>query len=131
MAPAPLFFQKGLDKGSGSRPRVRPLTADQACRQREKANPSKFSQSYTESGVLRTENIVNNSIYSLCCGVALGRVGVHGAETTADRASQPDPVEMAERYGAETAVVDWRKRLVCSGCGSRPVDMVVSGTERR
>jgi hypothetical protein len=27
---------------------------------------------------------------------------------------EPDPVEMAERYGAETAVPDWHARLVCS-----------------
>jgi Zn finger protein HypA/HybF involved in hydrogenase expression len=44
---------------------------------------------------------------------------------------EPDPVEMAERYGAETTVPEWRKRLVCSACGSRNVDMVVTGTERR
>jgi hypothetical protein len=47
------------------------------------------------------------------------------------RQIEPDPAEMAERYGAETAVPDWRARLVCSGCGSRQVDMVVTGTERR
>jgi hypothetical protein len=44
---------------------------------------------------------------------------------------EPDPAEMAERYGAETPVLDWRDRLVGSGCGSRNVDMVVTGTERR
>jgi hypothetical protein len=38
---------------------------------------------------------------------------------------------MAERYGANTAVPEWRERLVCSHCGSRDVDMVVTGTERR
>jgi hypothetical protein len=38
---------------------------------------------------------------------------------------------MAERYGAETAVPDWCEQLVCSRCGSRNVDMVVTGTERR
>jgi hypothetical protein len=27
---------------------------------------------------------------------------------------EPDPTEMAERYGAETTVPDWRERLVCS-----------------
>ena len=32
--------------------------------------------------------------------------------------------EMAVRYGAETPVLDWRERLVCSRCGSRQVDMV-------
>jgi hypothetical protein len=38
---------------------------------------------------------------------------------------------MAERYGAGTSVLEWRERLVCSRCGSRNVDMVVTGTERR
>jgi hypothetical protein len=27
---------------------------------------------------------------------------------------EPDPAEMAERYGAEMAVLDWHARLVCS-----------------
>jgi hypothetical protein len=27
---------------------------------------------------------------------------------------EPDPAEMAARYGAETTVIDWRGRLVCS-----------------
>jgi hypothetical protein len=44
---------------------------------------------------------------------------------------EPDPAEMAARYGAETSVLEWRGRLVCSRCGGREVDMVVSGTERR
>jgi len=35
--------------------------------------------------------------------------------------------EMAIRYGAETAVLE---RLVCSRCGSRQVDMVLTGTKR-
>jgi hypothetical protein len=43
---------------------------------------------------------------------------------------EPDPAEMATRYGAETSVLDWRERLVCSCCGSRQVDMVVTGTTR-
>ena len=43
---------------------------------------------------------------------------------------EPDPAEMAARYGAETTVPDWQKRLVCGQCGSRRVDMVVSGAER-
>jgi hypothetical protein len=38
---------------------------------------------------------------------------------------------MAERYGANTAVPEWRERLVCSECGSRDVDMVVTRIERR
>ena len=44
--------------------------------------------------------------------------------------AEPDPAEMAERYGAETAVIGWRGRLVCSKCGGRQIDMVVSGTKR-
>jgi hypothetical protein len=44
---------------------------------------------------------------------------------------EPDPAEMAARYGAETTVIDWRGRLVCSRCGSRQIDVVVSGTKRR
>jgi len=47
------------------------------------------------------------------------------------RQVEPDPAEMAERHGAEMSVLDWRKRLMCSECGSRRIDMVVSGTERR
>jgi hypothetical protein len=42
-----------------------------------------------------------------------------------------DPAEQAQRYGAEIAVSEWHERLVCFACGSRDVDMVVSGTERR
>jgi hypothetical protein len=44
---------------------------------------------------------------------------------------EPDAAEMAERYGAETTVPEWRERLVCSACGGCNVDMVVTGTERR
>jgi hypothetical protein len=43
---------------------------------------------------------------------------------------EPDPAEMAARYGAETPVLDWRGKLVCSRCGARQADMVVSGTKR-
>jgi Zn finger protein HypA/HybF involved in hydrogenase expression len=47
------------------------------------------------------------------------------------RQVEPNPAEMADRYGAETTVPDWHARLACSECGSGRVDMVVSGTERR
>jgi hypothetical protein len=40
---------------------------------------------------------------------------------------EPDPAEMAQRYGAATTVPDWRERLICSQCGSRQIDMVVTG----
>ena len=43
---------------------------------------------------------------------------------------EPDPAEMAQRYGAETPVPDWRERLICSQCGSRQIDMVVTGRKR-
>jgi hypothetical protein len=43
---------------------------------------------------------------------------------------EPDPAEMATRYGAETPVLDWCERLVCSKCGSREIDMVVTGERR-
>jgi hypothetical protein len=38
---------------------------------------------------------------------------------------------MAQQYGGGTSVLEWRDRLVCSRCGSRTTDMVVTGTERR
>jgi hypothetical protein len=44
--------------------------------------------------------------------------------------SNPTP-PMAARSGAETPVLNWRERLVCSKCGSREIDMVVTGTKRR
>jgi hypothetical protein len=44
---------------------------------------------------------------------------------------EPDPAEMATRYGADTSVLDWRERLVCSRCGGRQADMVVTGTRLR
>jgi hypothetical protein len=43
---------------------------------------------------------------------------------------EPDPAEMARRYGAEMPVLEWRERLVCSHCGGRQVDMVVTGERR-
>jgi hypothetical protein len=43
---------------------------------------------------------------------------------------EPDPAEMAERYGAETTVPDWGKQLVCGKCGSHNVGFVVAGTRR-
>jgi hypothetical protein len=44
---------------------------------------------------------------------------------------EPDPAEQAQRYGAGTAVLDWRERLVCSRCGGRQIDMVATGERRR
>jgi len=41
--------------------------------------------------------------------------------------AEPDPGEQARWYRPETPVPDWRARLVCSQCGSRNLDMVVTG----
>jgi hypothetical protein len=46
----------------------------------------------------------------------------------AEGGTSADPVEMARRYGPETPVPEWQKRLVCSQCGSHDTDMVVTGT---
>jgi hypothetical protein len=43
---------------------------------------------------------------------------------------EPDPAAMAERYGAETTVPEWHKRLVCSQYDSRKIDFVVTGAKR-
>jgi Zn finger protein HypA/HybF involved in hydrogenase expression len=43
---------------------------------------------------------------------------------------EPNPDEQAERYGAETPVSEWRERLVCGKCGSREIDMVLTGQRR-
>jgi hypothetical protein len=44
---------------------------------------------------------------------------------------EPDPTEHARRYGAAMTVPDWRKRLVCSRCGSHEIDLVATGTVRQ
>ena len=43
---------------------------------------------------------------------------------------EPDPTELAGRYGAETRVLEWHARLVCSQCGGRQVDFVATGERR-
>jgi hypothetical protein len=43
---------------------------------------------------------------------------------------EPDPVEQVARNGADLPVRDWVRRLVCSQCGSRSVDFVLTGTRR-
>ena len=44
--------------------------------------------------------------------------------------AEPDPDEQAERYGPETILLDWKARLVCSRCGSREIDLIVTGDPR-
>jgi hypothetical protein len=43
---------------------------------------------------------------------------------------EPHPAETAARYGADTYVLDWHKRLVCSRCGGREIDFVLTGARR-
>ena len=40
---------------------------------------------------------------------------------------EPDPAEMAARYGADTPVSAWHKRLRCSRCDAREIDFVLTG----
>ncbi len=49
----------------------------------------------------------------------------------AEGGTSADPAEMARRYGPETTVLDWHKRLVCSRCGSHDTDMVVTGEPKK
>jgi len=44
--------------------------------------------------------------------------------------AEPGPTEMAARSGADTSVLDWCERLVCSRCGGREIDMVLTGQRR-
>ena len=43
---------------------------------------------------------------------------------------EPDPAELARRYGADTPIPDWYRRLVCSRCGNRAVDFVLTAARR-
>ena len=64
--------------------------------------------------------------------ITLGNAGAAdylGARRAAIGSSLTLPT--VERYGADTLVTHWRGRLVCSRCGSRNVDMAVTGTARR
>jgi hypothetical protein len=42
---------------------------------------------------------------------------------------EPDPAEMAARYGADTGVLDWRHRLVCSQCADDQAVIRILGNE--
>ena len=47
------------------------------------------------------------------------------------RQVEQDPAELVEQHGADTPVLYWRERLVCSTCRSRQIDMVVTGNRRQ
>jgi Zn finger protein HypA/HybF involved in hydrogenase expression len=40
--------------------------------------------------------------------------------------AEPDPAEMAERYGAKTSMVDWHREFVCPKCGGQQIHMVLT-----
>lgn len=41
--------------------------------------------------------------------------------------SEPDPAEQARWYGADTPIPERHRRLVCSRCGGRVIDFVLTG----
>ena len=43
---------------------------------------------------------------------------------------EPDTTEQARRYGAAKSVPDYAKRLVCSQCGTRNTDFVLTGARK-
>jgi hypothetical protein len=44
--------------------------------------------------------------------------------------AEPDLADLVDRHGADTAITGLRARLVCSRCGVRESDLVISGTKR-
>jgi hypothetical protein len=42
----------------------------------------------------------------------------------------PDVAAQVARYGCDTAVINWSRRLRCSACDGRKVDFVVTGVVR-
>jgi hypothetical protein len=44
--------------------------------------------------------------------------------------NKADPADIAWIFGADLAVAEWRKRLVCSRCGSRDVEVLFMGRRR-
>jgi hypothetical protein len=61
-------------------------------------------------------------------------LGSTGADSRMEPGLRPSgrayPAAMAERYGADTSVPDWQKRLICSRRGGREVDFVLTGARR-
>jgi hypothetical protein len=43
---------------------------------------------------------------------------------------EPNVDELVERHGAATTVPNWKKRLRCSRCGGRDINMVLTGARR-
>jgi hypothetical protein len=49
---------------------------------------------------------------------------------TCGHRAEPDVADQVAHHGEAMTVIDWAKRLRCSGCGGREVDFVVSGAAR-
>jgi hypothetical protein len=63
---------------------------------------------------------------TLCAAVAAGVRSIVWCKACQHQ-SEPDPAEMATRCTAEMPVLEWHKRLVCSRCGGREIDFVLTG----
>jgi hypothetical protein len=44
--------------------------------------------------------------------------------------NKADPAVVARVFGADLTVAEWRKRLVCSRCGGRDVEVLFMGRRR-
>ena len=44
--------------------------------------------------------------------------------------NKADPADIARIFGADLSVAEWRKRLVCSRCGNRDVEVLFMGRRR-
>jgi hypothetical protein len=44
--------------------------------------------------------------------------------------AEPEVAEQVAHHGASMTVLDWEARLVCTRCGARDADSVVSGARR-
>jgi hypothetical protein len=44
--------------------------------------------------------------------------------------NQADPAVVAWTFGPDLTVAEWRKRLVCSRCGSRDIEVLFMGRRR-
>ncbi len=44
--------------------------------------------------------------------------------------NQTDPADLAQIFGADLPVAEWRKRLVCSRCGGRDFMVLFMGRRR-
>ena len=49
-------------------------------------------------------------------------------DPTCHHQNQTDPADVAQIFGPDLAVAEWRKRLVCSRCGGRDVEVLFYGT---